>query len=79
MGKTYSVHDLFNRIDVVARNKLVVGIEELDPRLFKRTLGQQQTLDPRKALCRKSEIVHKKMVKTSPYIREDYHSLFNKS
>jgi hypothetical protein len=39
MGKTYSVCDLFNRFDVVARNKLVVGIEELDPRLLKRTAG----------------------------------------
>ena len=45
MGKTYSIRDLFNRFDV-ARNKLVVGIEELDPRLLKPTLGQQQTLDP---------------------------------
>ena len=72
MSKTYSVRDLFNRFDVVARNKLVVGIEELDPRLLKRTLVQQQTLDPRKALCRKSEIVYKKTAKTSPYIREDY-------
>ena len=68
MGKTYSVCDLFDRFDVVARNKLVVGIEELDPR---RMLGQQQTLDPRKALCRKSEIAHKKMAKTCSYIRED--------
>ena len=72
MGKTYSICDLFNRFDVVAQNKLVVGIEELNPRLLKCMLGQQQTLDPRKALCRKSEIVHKKMAKTSPYIREDY-------
>ena len=62
----------FNRFDVVAQNKLVVGIEELDPRLLKCMLGQQQTLDPQMALCRKSDIVHKKMAKTSPYIREDY-------
>jgi len=46
MGKTYSICDLFNRFDVVAQNKLVVGIEELNPRLLKCMLGQQQTLDP---------------------------------
>ena len=72
MGETYSVCDLFDRFNVIARNRLVVGIEELDPGLLKRTLDQQQTLDPRKALNGKSEIVHKHTANISPYIREGY-------
>jgi hypothetical protein len=51
MDETYSVCDLFNRFNAVARNKLVVGIEEFNLGLLKRTLGQQQTLDLRKDLA----------------------------
>jgi hypothetical protein len=51
MDETYSVRDLFNWFNAVARNKLVVGIEEFDLGLLKRMLGQQQTLDLRKDLA----------------------------
>jgi hypothetical protein len=56
--KTYGVRDLLDGFDVIARNEFVVGVEELDAGLLKCTLGQQQTLDPRKALYAKLDIAN---------------------
>jgi hypothetical protein len=55
-SKAHSVRDLLNGFDVVAGNELVVRVKELNPRFFERTLGQQQTLDTRKALQAQSDI-----------------------
>ena len=49
---TYSIRDLLHRLDVVARNKLVIGVEELNTRLLERALGEQETLDTRQTLVR---------------------------
>ena len=37
----YSVSDLLHRLDIVAGNKLVVCVEELDPGLLERALREQ--------------------------------------
>ena len=42
---TYSVGDLLNGLDVIARDELVVRVEELDAGLLERPLRQQETLD----------------------------------
>ena len=42
---TYSISDLLNRLDIVARNEFVIGIKELDARFRERSLGQQQAFD----------------------------------
>jgi hypothetical protein len=55
---THSIGDLFNRLDIIARNQLVVCVEELDTRLFECTLSQEETLDARQACnddCQKKE------------------------
>ena len=49
---TYSIRDLLYRLDVVARNELVIRVEELDTRLLEGTLGEQETLDTRQTLVR---------------------------
>lgn len=46
------VGDLLHRLDVVARDELVVGVEELDAGLLERALREQKTLDARKRLVR---------------------------
>ena len=49
---THSIRNLLHRLDVVARNELVIRVEELDTRLLERALGEQETLDARQALVR---------------------------
>ena len=44
---TYSVGDLLHRLDVIARDELVVRVEELDAGLLERPLREQETLDTR--------------------------------
>lgn len=42
---TYCVGDLLHWLDIVARDQLVVGVEELNPRFLECTLREQETLD----------------------------------
>ena len=49
---TYGVRDLLHRLNVVARDELVIGVEELNACLLERALGEQETLDARQALVR---------------------------
>ena len=42
---TYSVGDLLHGLDVIARDELVVRVEELDAGLLERSLREQETLD----------------------------------
>lgn len=46
---THSVSNLLHRFDVVARDELVVSIEELNSTFLEGTLGEQETLDTRQA------------------------------
>lgn len=46
------VCDLLDRLNVVARDKLVIRVEELNAGLLERALREQQTLDAGQALVR---------------------------
>jgi len=42
---SYSISYLLYRLDVVARNQFVIGVEELDACLFEGALCEKQTFD----------------------------------
>lgn len=46
------VRDLLHRLDIVARDQFLVGVEELDSRFLKGSLSQQESFDPRKRFMR---------------------------
>ena len=46
------VRDLLHRLDVVARDELLVRVEELDAGLLERALGEEEALDARQRLVR---------------------------
>lgn len=39
------VRDLLHRLDIVARDELLVRVEKLDPGLLERSLREEETLD----------------------------------
>ena len=54
LNLTYSICDLFDWFNIIARNQLVVSIKKFNARLFEGTLSQKETLDTRKTYSRKS-------------------------
>jgi hypothetical protein len=46
------IGDLFDRLNVVAWDQLVVGVEEFDSDLLECSLREQETLDSRETLVR---------------------------
>ena len=46
-SKTYSICNLLDGLNIITRNKLVIGIEELDTGFLEGTLGEKESLDTR--------------------------------
>jgi hypothetical protein len=44
---TYRIRDLFNGLNVVTGNELIIGVEELDATFLESSLGQEQAFDSR--------------------------------
>jgi hypothetical protein len=51
---TYRIGNLFDRLNVIARDELVVSVEKFNSSLLERTLCQKETLDSRKTWKKKT-------------------------